>query len=409
MDQTDSRAPMDPPRPATLPAAIHAQLVTLGRYRRLLWSVPAAAALVAAAVSLLLPKAYTAVARILPPQQSQSTAAALLGGLGGLAGVVGGGLGLKSPADLYLSMLRSDSVADALIQRFKLKEIYDEEYVIDTRKRLRHDSTLTTEKAGIITISVEAGDPVLAADLTNAYVEELHKLTSTLAVTEAAQRRAFFERQLQQTKDKLADAEVRLRLAIETGGLVSVDAQSRSAVETVARLRASISAKEIQLGAMAAYAAESNPERIRAERELTSMRRELAKLESGGGTGAPPEEGRDGAGRGKAGGIGNIRLLRDVKYQEVLFELLAKQYELARVDESKEAPLVQVMDRAAPPERRSRPKRVQIVLSTFAVALLTSILAALAHDAWTRMLRDPVRSARLEALRRAWLRRGAGK
>lgn len=391
------------PTPAGEPADA---LLALGNHRGILWRWPLAAALVAVVVSLLLPRAYTGVTRILPPQQGQGGAAALLGqlgGLGSLAGALGGGLGLKNPGELYVGMLKSDSVADALVQRFGLKELYGEKYQADTRKRLRRETVfLADSKSGIITVSVEAPSPQLAADLANAYVEELHRLTSSLAVSDAAQRRAFFEQQLQLTKEKLADAEVKLRQAIEAGGLVSVDAQSRAAVETVARLRATISAKEIQLGAMRAYATETNPDRLRAEQELASMRRELARLESGAGPAlreAPTVEG-DKAG---AGGVGNIRLLREVKYQEVLFELMARQYELARVEEAKEAPLIQVLDRAAPPEQKSSPRRTLIVLGSLVVAFLVAVAAAMAREEFARMRRDPVRAVRLERLRDAWL------
>jgi len=399
-----------PSVPEQQPEQLVEGLITLGGHRRMLWSWPLVAAAVALAVTLVLPKGYTAVTRILPPQQGQGAAALLgqLGGLGSLAGALGGGLGLKNPSDLYLGMLRSDTVADALIQRFALKELYDEETMDEARKELRKRSSFTSDKAGIITVSVEGPDPRKAADMANAYVEELHKLTSTLAVTDAAQRRVFFERQLQMTKDKLADAEVKLRQAIESGGLVSVDAQSRAAVETVARLRATISAKEIQLGSMRAYATEGNPDRVRVEQELASMRRELAKLESGTSGGLKEEPTVEGA-PPASGGVGNIRLLREVKYHEVMFELMAKQYELSRVEESKESPLIQVMDRAAPPERKSSPKRGLIITLTVAASLLLTVLAAFAKEERERIRRDPVRSARLAVLRDAWLRRGASK
>jgi len=374
-------------------------LVLLGRHRRALLLWPLAAALVAAGVSLLLPKWYTATSRILPPQQGQSTAAAMLSQLGGgLGGVAGGALGIKNPTDLYVGMLKSDTVADALVARFDLKKVYEEELLVDARKELRRRARFAGDKAGIITIEVEARDPKLAADLANACVEELHRLTSTLAVTEAAQRRVFFERQLQQAKEKLADSEVKLRQAIDQGGLVSVDLQGRAAVETVARLRAQISVKEVQIGAMRAYATAANPEMLRAEQEVAALRRELSRLESGG-KGEPGDETAAGP-----TGVGNIRLLREVKYHEVMFELLAKQYELARADESKEAPIVQVMDRATAPERRSSPRRALVVIVAYLIALFAAIALALAREAAS----SPARRDRLAALRAAWLRRRPG-
>jgi len=399
---------MNPSEQTTAQFAAPDRLVGLGRHRRLLWGLPLAAAVVSTVVSLLVPKTFTSTARILPPQQGQGGAAALLGqlgGLGGLAGALGGGLGLKNPGDLYLGILKSDTVADSLIKRFGLMEVFDEDAMYETRRELRKNTTFASDKGGIISISAEAPTPQLAADLANAYAEELYKLTSTLAVTDAAQRRVFFERQLQQTKDKLADAEVKLRQAIESGGLVSVDAQSRAAVETVARLRATISAREIQLDAMRAYATETNPDRRRAEQELASMRRELAKLESGQGMALADPARVEGAPRGDAGGVGNIRLLREVKYQEVLFELFAKQYELARVEESKEAPLIQVLDRALPAEKKTTPRRPLIVLLSTLGAAIVALLAALGLEELEAVRRDPARAERLERLRQAWLPR----
>jgi uncharacterized protein involved in exopolysaccharide biosynthesis len=357
-----------------------------------------AAAIVAVVVSLLLPRTFTGVTKILPPQQGQSTAAAMLGQLGGLAGMAGGSLGIKNPSDLYIGMLKSQTVADAMIERFKLKDAYEAKFTVDARKRLAAESRFLSDKSGLITIEADSGDPKLAADLANAYVEELHKLTSTLAVTDAAQRRVFFERQLQQVKEKLAEAELKLRQGIETGGLVSMDAQSKASVESVARLRAQISAKEIQIGAMKAYAAPTNPDLQRAERELASMRQGLSRLESGSPGGEPGAV-------ADAKGMSNIRLVREVKYNEVMFELLARQYEMARVDEAKEAPIIQVMDKASPPEKKTGPKRALIVIAATVAGFFASLLYVFARNMLQTARQDPAQQGRLEALRAAWSRR----
>ncbi len=395
-----------PPGPAPTPPApadefvdpLHL-LVVLGRHRRWLVLWPLVAAVLAAGVGLALPLRFTAAARILPPQAGQGGAASMLTQLGGLAGAAGGALGLKNPGDLWLGMLRSETVADALVDRFALKQAYGERLQVDARRALAAATRLAADKGGIITIEVEAREPALAADLANAYVAELHRLTSTLAVTEAAQRRAFFERHLAQTREQLAQAEAGLKRAMDTGGLVSVDAQSRAAVETVARLRAEIAAKEIQVEAMRGYAAQGHPDLRRAGQELASMRQALGRLESG-------QSGQPGAtapaAAGGAAGLGTIRLVREVKYQEVMMELLARQFELARVDESKEAPLIQVLDPARPPERRSSPKRTLLVLLSAGAALLLAAAAALVHGALEVSLRDPARRASLAAVRRAW-------
>jgi tyrosine-protein kinase Etk/Wzc len=366
-----------------------------------LW--PLLAAIAAAAVSLVLPPTFTGVTTILPPQQPQSSAAAMLNQLSGLAGAAGGAFGIKNTNDLYIGMLRSNAVADSLIERFKLKELYRAKYLADARKDLAVSSRFEADKSGLIVIEVDARDPRLAAEMANAYVERLYQLTGTLAVTEASQRRVFFERQLRETKEKLAEAEVKLRQGIESGGLVNVDVQGRGTVETVARLRAQISAKQIQLEATRAYATDSNPDLRLAEQELASMRREVSRLESGTGAADRPERATAG-GKGKeaASGVGNIRLVRDVKYQEVMFDLLAKQYEMARVDESKEAPLVQVIDQARPPEKRTKPKRTLMVLGAAAAGLLAALLGAFARDALESALGDPARQEKFTTLRAVW-------
>src|SRR5258708_6981759 len=188
-------------------------LIVLAKHKRILLGIPFAAAIVAAIVSLLLPNVYTGTARMLPPQQSASAASALLtqlGALGGLTGPVGGALG-RNPSDLYIGMLKSRTVADNLIARFELKKVYDQSLQSSTRGTLQGNTTIVAGRDGIIVIEVDDKDPQRAAELANAYVDELMKLTRVLAVTEASQRRLFFESQLLQAKDNLTAAELAAR------------------------------------------------------------------------------------------------------------------------------------------------------------------------------------------------------
>ena len=397
--------PLQPAEPDDPEESSLDYLVVLGRHKRSIAGWTLGIATLAAVISFLVPRTFTGVTRILTPQQGQSTAALMMGQIGGgssgLGGLAGSALGIRNPTDLYVGMLKSDTVADALVTRFDLRNQYGVEYLADARLRLAKLTRFLPDKSGIIAIEVDARDPKLAADLANAYVEQLHKLTTTLAISEAAQRRLFFEQQLQQTKDRLADAEVKLRQALESGGVVSVDAQGRAAVETVARLRAQISAKEIQIGAMKGYAAPSNPDLQRAEKELLAMREGLSRLESGGS--------QAGDGGGDVKGLGNIRLMREVKYHEVLFEQLAKMYEIARADEAKEAPLVQVLDPAALPEKKSGPRRALIVAGAAAIGFVAAVLFAFARTAMENARTDPFYSGRLDALRSAWSWRKPGR
>ncbi len=373
-------------------------LIVLAKHKGLVLGLPLVAAVVAAIVSLLLPNVYTGTTKILPPQQSASAASALLNQLGGaLGGVLGGAGGSalgRNPNDLYVGMLKSRTVADNLISRFELGKIYDEDRLSDTRKRLEKETTIAAGRDGIIAIEVEDRDPKRAAELANAYVDELMKLTKVLAVTEASQRRLFFERQLVQSKDNLTAAEIAARQGLQKGGLAQVDAQGRSMIAVTARLRAEISVKEVQLGAMRTFAAEGNPELQRTQQELEALRRELSRVEGSSSVAA--------IGRGDAPGnrgLDNLGLLRDVKYYEFLYELLAKQYELAKIDEAKDATVVQVMDRAIEPDRKSKPRMALIVSLTALVGGLLAVIWVFVKEAGERARQNPEQASRLEVLR----------
>lgn len=368
-------------------------LTILARRKKLVFGLPLAVALCAALASMLLPNVYRANTRILPPQQAQSGAAALMAQLGGVAGAAAGAAGIKNPNDLYLGMLRSRTVADRLIARFDLRKVYDREYYEQVRKELEGNTTVTSGKDNLINIEVEDTDRQRAADMANAYAEELLRLTKQLAVTEAAQRRLFFERQLQQSKDNLSQAEATLKGALDTRGVISVDSQSRAMVETVARLRALIATKEIQIHSMRAFVTTDNQDYKRASQELASMRQELARQENGaapGSTAAP-----------SPGGLENIKILRDVKYYQMLYEMLAKQYEIARLDESKDASIIQVLDKAQLPERKAKPRRAVITIMAAFVAFCLTVLWVLSSGLMALARHDPARVQKLDALRHA--------
>ena len=373
-------------------------LIVLAKHKRLVLGLPLVVAIAAAIVSLLLPNIYTGTTRILPPQQSASAATALLNQLGGaaglLAGATGGALGIRNPNDLYVGMLKSRTVADNLITRFDLSKVYEEVLQSSTRNSLQSNTTIAAGRDGIITIEVDDKDSKRAAELANAYADELMNLTKILAVTEASQRRLFFERQLLQVKDNLTAAEIAARQGLQKGGLAQVDAQGRSMIEVTARLRAQISVKEVQIGSMRTFAAEGNPELQRTQQELEALRRELARVEGSSPIAA--------IGRGETSGgsgLDNLGRLRDVKYYEFLYELLAKQYELAKIDEAKDATIIQVMDKAIEPDRKSKPRRSLIVLLSAFLALFVAILWAFFREARERAKADPETRSRLLRLR----------
>jgi uncharacterized protein involved in exopolysaccharide biosynthesis len=367
-------------------------VIILAKRKKQVLGMPLIVAALSAAIALAVPDRFRASATLLPPQQQQPSAAALLSQLGGAAGMAGVSA-LKNPNDLYVGMLKSRTVADKLIKQFNLKEVYDTESPEKARKLLDEQTVIGPSKEGLIKIEVEGKDPKLVAPLANAYVKELLNLMRDLSVTEAGQRRLFFEQQLERSKNNLTAAEISLKRALDERGVISVDAESHAVVETAARLKAQISAKEIQISSMRAFVTENNPDFKRANEEMVSLRTELSKLENGRGK---PSVDRNPS----EAGLANIKLLRDVSYHKMLFELLAKQYEAARLDEAKEPSIIQILDSAIEPEKKFRPRRALIVITTFVLSLIFSIGWAVLADAKERAMRSPSNAARWAELKK---------
>jgi tyrosine-protein kinase Etk/Wzc len=356
-------------------------LIIMARYKKRIAAISVAGTLLAVAISFALPSIFVASTKLLPPQQSQSSANALLSQLGGIAGMAAGASGLKNPNDLYVGMLKSRTVADHLVARFNLKQVYGTKSLENARLVLQKSTTITSGKEGLISIVVEGTDKALVAPLANGYVSELTQLTKVLAVTEAAERRMFYERQLVQAKDNLTSQETALKNSLDRSGVISVDTESRAMLETVGHLRAQVSAKEIQLSSMRAFLTPNNNEYKRAEEELASLKIELSKLENGRG-----DERSGSASVAGRGGFENIKLLRDVKYYQMLYELLSKQYEAARLDEAKDPSVIQVLDPAVEPEHKFKPRRSVIVAVGAVLAFLFAVLSCFVSEAGRKLL-----------------------
>jgi uncharacterized protein involved in exopolysaccharide biosynthesis len=364
--------------------------------------VTAVCAILSVVIALLLPNWYTATVVLLPPQQNSSIGSAIasqLGNLAPMAALAGGGLGLKSPNDMYVSMMKGQSVEDKMIDDYDLRREYHQRLMSDARKAFEKHATVDgTGKDGLIRVSVEDRNPVRAALLANAYVEHFQGLSQTLAITEASQRRLFFEKQLVQTKNSLADAEVALQRTEQTSGLIQIDSQAKALIESAASLRAQIAAKEVQVQAMQTYATGQNSQVIQAQQELESMRAQLEKL---GGSVDTANSLIVPKGKLTEAGLDYVRKLREVKYQEAIFDILARQFEIAKLDEAKEGALVQVVDPAIPPDRKSSPKRSIIVIVSTVAGFFLGILAALVQAALARLKEDPESGSKLDLLRRA--------
>lgn len=298
-------------------------LLVLAKNKAMIIKVTFAAAMLSVGISLLMSNIYTGSAKILPPQQSQSSASAMLGQLGGLASLAGGSLRIKNPNDLFIAMLKSRTMLEKIAKRFDLQQLYEGKTMTDTLKKLEDNSTFTSGNDGVITVEVSDLDPKRAAEMANAFVEELNTMMQTNALTDASLKRVFFEQQLHQARDKLTDAEIQLDKTPNTS-LHYLDA------------------------------------------------------------------------------------VRNLKYQEALWEILAKQFEMAKLDEAKDFPLIQVLDKAIPPEKKSKPKRSLIVILATLVAFFLAVIWAFVREATQRAKEQPEQAERLKALRNALRLRSKG-
>src|SRR5579864_8771838 len=351
------------------------------------------------AISILVKPTFSATSIILPPQQGQSLAT-MMGQLNALVSLTGGGLGgssaLKTPVDMYIGMLESRTIADHLISRFHLQDLYKTRKMEDTRRVLKSNTRFLTGKDGLIHIIVDDNDPNRASEMANAYVDELYAMNSHLATTEAGQRRIFFDQELAEEKNALAIAENDLKQTAEKTGVIHLGGQTEAIIRSLAMLRAEIASREVQINSMRMFATEQNPLAIRAQEEINSLRTQLAKLEND-----PRNVDTIGisAGRVPTVALEYARKLREVKYHETLFELLAKQYEAARIDEAKAAPIIQVVDRAVPPDKKSGPHRALIVLGCGFIGFCVGYLVAALTRAFHRAAEVPEYAIKIARLR----------
>jgi len=379
-------------------------LALIGERKKFISLFTLCIAVLSIAISFVLPKSYTATATLLPPQQNSSLSSVLssqLGSLGGMAALAGGSLGLKNPNEMFVAMLRSRTVEDAMIKKYGLMDEYHKKYLSDARKSLESHVTVDgTNKDGLIHISVEDHDSQRAAELANGYIDQFRDLSEHLAISEASQRRLFFERQLAAAKDNLSSAEEELKKTQQKTGLIELTGQSRALIESAASLRAQIAAREVQIQGMSTYATGQNPQLIQMQQELDGLRAQLAKLggnaDIGSGGLIVPK------GQVPEAGLEYVRKLRNVRYYETIFEILAKQFEIAKLDEAKEGALIQVVDAAIPPDKKSFPKRGLIVIVATLIGFFLSLGLVIWNATMEHLKGDPETSEELIRVRKAF-------
>jgi tyrosine-protein kinase Etk/Wzc len=357
-------------------------------------------ALITTGLVFLVHPTFTAKAVVLPPQQGQSSAG-LLTQLGNLASLTGlGSSAAKDPNDLYMAVLQSNTVENGLIKRLNLMAAYKTKQLSLARRTLAGNSKFSSEKGGMISITVKDEDPHRAAQIANAYVDELHDINSRLIIGEAGVRRNFFGQQLAIEKDRLTDAEIALQQTEESTGAISPSGQTGVVISQVAALQAQIISREVQLDALRTSSTDQNPDVIRLNNEIAGLRNQMLTLES-------VQKGR------KPGDISLtsrslpadqvvfIRKQRDVQYHTLIFDLIARQFEAARLDEAKASPLIQVLDPAEPPEKKSGPYRALWVLVGLVLGFIFGCVRVIGSYVHSRVVADPDNAARLAQFRRA--------
>jgi len=384
--------------------------IVLIKHSRTIILVSAAVTVLIYLVLLILPNKYTAQARLLPPQQNLTMSGQLMeflgggvapGGAGpgrGLAGMAPSFLGLKSPADLYVALMGSNTILDHIIDRFNLKKISHTKYIEDTRKYLSKKAKIMAgKKDGIIVIEVTANAPKTAADIANAFIVELEKLLQKLANREARGRLTFLDKERLQASNNLIKAEEALRLFSEQNSVLQIDAQTRGALEYIAKLRAEIDSKEVSLQVLRQQATPFNYDMVRHETEIKGLKEKLRTVEcqydSNNLTNiCLPTNKTPGL------ALEYMRLYREAKFQEGLYQLYNRLVEIARMDIARDIAVVQVVDTAKPPEKRSN-KRLLPSLMAGMMAFFIVSFVVWGREYFQNMKRSDADAQRLSALK----------
>jgi uncharacterized protein involved in exopolysaccharide biosynthesis len=356
--------------------------LVLSRWK-LLTLAPLAAGAIALGATYLIAPTFTARTVFLPPQPQGSAAASAMASLGSLAGLAGGAI--KTSGDQYVSLLQSANVTDKLVDKFALMREYEAKYRFLAREGLAKRSRIQLgKKDGLITVEVDATSPELAANIANQYVVELRRLTSELALTEAQQRRAFYEGELKTTRGRLAESQTKL----QTGGFNSgaIKAEPKAMAESYAKAKAELTSAEVRLQTLRQSRSDNAPEVQQQLALVGALRTQLSRLES-------KHDVQEDA--------NYLSQYREFKYQESLYELFSKQYELARLDESREGVAVQVVDAALPPEYKSKPKRASTALSAALATFVLLVLGIVGKEALRKATCDPKQAQQLQRMKHA--------
>ncbi len=352
-------------------------LLVIVKQKRMIFRACVITFILACGITLLLPNIYTSTARILPPQETEmGLSGALGGGLSDLAAMAGVSVGSAS-GDLYVGMLRSRTIADKIIDHFDLMAVYDEDYRVKMYGKLDDLVNISLgEEDGIVAISVDDENPVRAAEIANAYVEELKSLNVKINLNNAGRERLFLEERLLQVKKELLATEESLKLFQEKNKTIRIDDQATAIIEAIASLKGDLASKEVQLGVLLSSQTERNPQVIALREGVLQLKEQLSQLEHS-------PEGKKVSGdiflvTSALPGLGvqYARLLRDFKVEEALFEMLTQQHEMAKITEAKNTSTIQVLDEGVVADKKSKPSRsIIVLLATFIVGFFAVLFA----------------------------------
>ncbi|OGC90377.1 MAG: hypothetical protein A2W25_02155 [candidate division Zixibacteria bacterium RBG_16_53_22] len=353
------------------------------RWRRLLIVNTFIAAVLTLIVMLFMPNWYTASTSILPPEKDGGTlsfaSGLLASGLGSLLGGTGMTLpGMATPSDLYASIARSRSVCKSIVDKFNLMDVFGSEYEQEAIERLLARTSIMVQPEGIIVIDYSDTNRERAAAIANTFVEELNRVNQENLVSKARAVREFVEQRLSETIRDLATAEEAYKNFQKVHFAVALDEQVKAVIDAIAQLRGQLMVAEIEFGIMKKSLSPDNLRYREQEYKIREIRTQLSKLE-GGQVGADSSILNLPMGEAPDLALELARLTRELKIQETIFELLTQQYEQAKIQELRDTPTIQVLDKAEIPTMKSRPKRVTIaamggVMSFCLTLLFVSVL-----------------------------------
>lgn len=389
--------PANPNLPkSTSVVALIDYLEVLFKYKKMIFIMTTGAAVCSIVISLLLPNIYTAKAMILPSDDDTGLMGSIMAQMGGVAAMAGSALGTSTKSDLYVTILGSETVSNKIVNRFKLMEVYNVDLIADAYKALeKHTEFNAGKKDGVITISVDDTDPKRAAIIANAYMEELEKLATRLGMDAGRKNREFLDKRIAEAKIDLSRAEDALKNFQKNYKIVSLTDQAKATIEGIAQLKAQLAAQEVQLGTLQGQYTDSSQEVKGVRLAISNLKRQIAQLEGIGGNSSFPS----------VGSVPQltqeyVRLMRDFRAQEAVFELLSKQYEMSSLSELKDFSSLQIIQNAQVPDKKSKPRRSFIVVGASFAAFVIAVFAAFfvenfssmptqLKERWSSLLRKP--------------------